>query len=786
MQSPHPHITPSCGARFKWVGLLCLLTGALIEANASDLEKEKRLHEQLWNHVVNEFDVKTRIQANSRETILTEIEILEGPLEFTGTTPIKISPALAPHVRNFSYLEIAGEGLDQIHSVAYKVTGGIVYTNPQLQTKHSIQIPGSLFADWLAGQQTLLLNGSATLKKIRLVSLEGISSVFDESRFRIADNSQAPFEMSLLIKPQCTLSLDGVKVLPVDRFFRLYFTPGDDRSGMEDYFAQKGFYPGRQMLKLAHELETRHGTYKEPLLREDLEKPGHADLSIFNLRNFNRFKNTDPELEFAQCFNIWPSFMDADIPGEKNVLGTPAIDAFDAAAELAAAYIADETKDSGRTATYWEVKNESDIKHEWAYHGQKRFDSWTLLAEFHNKVAGAIKQLNPEIKVGGPTSAWPRMEMGHPPFLVWKNHKKFMELTRDDLDFYSHHFYDTGVTSSFNARSEGYEDWLQGRLDCVLDLICAEMQNKDNIKPLLITEYGTLAGGTREIDYWLRVSNYSSFMIQFMQRPADFSMTVPFLLGYMHWEPNSGFALVRKNQEGHFELTKNSYFLDLWEGVGGNYIKIENIHPKVHSLGWKNGSKIYIAVNNQSGEKLKITPTFLLDQANNIKSINYRKASYQNGRFTLQRGSLPENFGLTLPDAETLILIAETSSPVETNCVLAVASYYGDQTVLALSKEQTVKIRTQPCKEEKIISARLRIGIRDPSGPSGSLKCSFNNYEFNIHLANSSSVKNFFEFAEVDIPVAYLREENTVRFNALSSGTIISHTKLVVTKKESN
>ena len=35
---------------------------------------------------------------------------------------------------------------------------------------------------------------------------------------------------------------------------------------MEADFAA-GLYPGRQMLKLAHELETRHGAFTEPLFK---------------------------------------------------------------------------------------------------------------------------------------------------------------------------------------------------------------------------------------------------------------------------------------------------------------------------------------------------------------------------------------------------------------------------------------------------------------------------------------------------------------------------------------
>jgi len=114
--------------------------------------------------------------------------------------------------------------------------------------------------------------------------------------------------------------------------------------------------------------------------------------------------STDPELKFAQCFNIWPSFMDAQIPGQKNTLGTPAIDAFDAAAELAAAYVADEIEDSGRTATYWEVKNESDIQHEWTYHLLPQFDGWGLLGDFHNRVAQCAEKSRPN-----DPSGWPRL-----------------------------------------------------------------------------------------------------------------------------------------------------------------------------------------------------------------------------------------------------------------------------------------------------------------------------------------------------------------------------------------
>ena len=46
------------------------------------------------------------------------------------------------------------------------------------------------------------------------------------------------------------------------------------------------------------------------------------------------------------------------------------------------------------------------------------------------------------MKVGGPTSAW-LVPAGD--FKVWKNHVRFMDLTKEHLDFYSHHFYEIGL-----------------------------------------------------------------------------------------------------------------------------------------------------------------------------------------------------------------------------------------------------------------------------------------------------------------------------------------------------
>jgi agarase len=769
---------------YNCLGFALGLLGLFVVVNAadelSDIERARQMHEKFWNKVVQQYPVESRTQANSRERVLTTLEIYNGRRAISGTTPIAIAADLAPHFRDFSYLEIEGEGLDQIESAAYRNAAGIVYTNPQLQSARYIQIPGGHYADWDSRMQTLVIEGDAVITGLRLVSLEGIVSTFDASSFVLAKSSLPPINANIRIDASRALSIDGVAELPAERFYRLYFSPGADRSGWESTFAEKGFYPGRQMLKLAHELETRHGTFKAPLLQEDPLREGYADLSIFEARDFSHYKGVSPDLQFAQCLNIWPSFMKLDVEGHKNVLGTPAVGNFAAAAELAAAYIADEIEDSGRTATYWEVKNESDIKHEWTYHEFAVADSWTRLGEFHNTVAASIKAVDPGILVGGPASAWPRMEMGGSGFMVWENHRHFMEVTRDNLDFYSHHFYDVGVNSSFEARADGYEDWLQGRLDCVLDMLCAEMRATDNVKPLLITEYGTLQGGVREIDYWLRVCNYSSFMMQFMERPADFELTVPFLLGYMHWEPASGHALLHKDANGAYQLTKNAYFLDLWEGVGGEYLHLDAIHPKVHALAWKKGTTLYLAVNNQSGADLNFQPQLQVPEGIQIDSIQYRHPTYRDGQFRFLRGSCLLGQNMKLPNAETMILEIRTDQEVKTKERIEARVFYADQTLIFPGSDISLAIALTDFDAKQLHSAKLRLGIQNADGPTGELRGQLNEFSFSLNLDQYKDIRNFFEYVEIVVPVNCLQERNQLTLDLPYTHTIVSHAQLKV------
>ena len=93
---------------------------------------------------------------------------------------------------------------------------------------------------------------------------------------------------------------------------------------------------------------------KQPKLKESKTKKGFADLSFFEKYDSTPTVTTAIEpfrdIDYAMCLDNWPDFMSIKHVGR----GTPKVEHFDAAAELAGAVIAGQIKDGGRTATWWD------------------------------------------------------------------------------------------------------------------------------------------------------------------------------------------------------------------------------------------------------------------------------------------------------------------------------------------------------------------------------------------------------------------------------------------------
>ncbi|MEM6472642.1 MAG: hypothetical protein AAF802_23985, partial [Planctomycetota bacterium] len=412
----------------------------------------------------------------------------------------------------FRYFVLRGEGLQHLEGIRLDPYSSGANLPISTQQESLFRVKVATMPAPSENMQPIVLrtrcpdDKSVLIQSVALNSQAKLSATFDDIPYRNL-GSEFPRERVVVhINPDIELSLEGHVGLERQKFCRYYAAPGNVDQSFETWAAERNFVPGRQIMKLQPALVVGYSK-NQPKLAEDPNRPGFADTSFFERFDSGRSRNIPAfeKVPYAMCFNDYPDFMSVKQVGR----GTPLVEQFDAAAELAAAYVEDQVADGGRTATWWEVKNESTIKSEWDYHYRKDVDSWQLLADFHNRVADAVHGNTPSVKVGGPTSAW--MQMQAADFGLYRKQRRFMDLTKDHVDFYSHHFYeDFASLGAWERRSTTYTNYLLGRLEATLNMFVAHMDGTNNRKPILITECGSLQLGRSASDYWLRIRSYTA------------------------------------------------------------------------------------------------------------------------------------------------------------------------------------------------------------------------------------------------------------------------------------
>lgn len=152
--------------------------------------------------------------------------------------------------------------------------------------------------------------------------------------------------------------------------------------------------------------------------------------------SLNMFGNNQPERMMS--IPTWPTWMDANKDGFLDS------NQFDNYAKFCAALVKIVNIDNRFNVKYWELTNEEDAQYFTQFHA---YGGWGALLDptkpdrineiitIYNKVAVAMKQVDPTILTGGPSTARADLQ----PF-----YKPFIKGTLDNLDFFSYHFYATG------------------------------------------------------------------------------------------------------------------------------------------------------------------------------------------------------------------------------------------------------------------------------------------------------------------------------------------------------
>jgi len=274
---------------------------------------------------------------------------------------------------------------------------------------------------------------------------------------------------------------------------------------------------------------------------------------------------------------------------------------YEAVAEYTAQFLKLAFNDRERPR-YLEVFNEPFVK------ARKIGTTVEAMSEQHNVVAKRVRELNPNVLVGGYSAAWVEVESRN--FEHWKNWQKtFMDIAGKNMDFFSYHIYD-GVNVKGTPRNR-----TGSNSEAIMDLVDSYSHIKFGVaKPIMITEYGKIPeGNMATIPYSAKRSagmlrSINGQLMTYLDHPDRLMRTIPFVLGKAMWtydlkgkaKPGEAnpFLLWRRLADGGFKETDLSLFYKFWKGVEGEWRQSSCSNPDVRVQFLADGKRLTVALAN--------------------------------------------------------------------------------------------------------------------------------------------------------------------------------------------
>ncbi|WP_375103650.1 S-layer homology domain-containing protein [Paenibacillus sp. RS8] len=641
--------------------------------------------------------------------------------------------------------------------------------------------------------------GNGDLRSVYHWEEEGVPLNFDTSAWTVLGGDKDIMNVSVNVDALTNLSLDGVNKLPEEIFKRYHVNSGPvglEQAGGEITLLDEayhkttndyGFIPGR-------------GAFHYPLLtnwaglKEDTQHPGYADFTTTkevytkSLPAIEKFKSLYPSIgkDYMLTLDGWPKWMwENPFSGQSENFGTPSYANFNAAADASAKLIKSiDTRFDGLGPKYVEVKNESTIPQEWWFFQSEPQQAWSYLSEFHNKVAEAVKLENPDVLVGGPSSAFMYLENND--FEEARAQLKFMDETKDSMDFYSHHFYENS-NLFIHDRENNPDGFLSGRMEAVLDLINAHMVNTDNVKPIYITEEGTYNTAGSEADYFQKLVAFNGYMLRFMNYSDTIGMLVPYLYPIINWRPNSNDTFYKYNeaQNGLLEeMTPMEAYLDMWKDYRGAFLPSHADHERVYTNAVRYNEKIYVAVHNLNSQRVNLDLNVLMGDAN-IADVKRKHFFLEKGNLTYEEENVTDLNNVYMRVQEMSVFeITLDSNPAFTKTWEREFAYAPEELVATSINAPAVFTIDSPALS--LAKATLRIGFgKMDSGFAADMDVVVNPGDptklqiFSKDLNYTNKPGNLLTFAEFELDASKLLTKNTIEISIPEIGGYVTSVQII-------
>ncbi|MDG1822443.1 MAG: T9SS type A sorting domain-containing protein [Flavobacteriaceae bacterium] len=415
------------------------------------------------------------------------------------------------------------------------------------------------------------------------------------------------------------------------------------------------------------------------------------------------------------------------------------------------------------------------------------------------KAIGMKMDATPElanIKVIGYASAWPSFEKND--FSVWnENMKMFMDEAGDHMDAFSTHLYDGVNQVGQDTKRSG------SNLEAVLDLIETYSFSKWNeVKPHVISEYGGIVGSTYSDESNVQsIRSQNAMLFGLLERQNRIEMSIPFTTGKSTWHISASnnympykAALYKPiplgvplDQVTGWEYTDRIYFYDLWRNVSGDRFLIRSNNPDVQVQGFRDGTKLYVALNNLDGVAKTVNlnidtaniPNFLEVRIKSLVVNNNERAQFSDQTTT----TIPSSYSLA-PN-ETVVLEYTYESAFEFGIGLVSKTHYNGTNVQPIFANSPMNYNfTNVLSNDSgggFASLRMSIGRKHDRSKSPIVHINGNvlTVPTNWKGYNQANRDDFFGMIEINAPITLLQSANTVSITFPDTGGHVSSVVLV-------
>ncbi|WP_052444620.1 T9SS type A sorting domain-containing protein [Flammeovirga sp. OC4] len=412
--------------------------------------------------------------------------------------------------------------------------------------------------------------------------------------------------------------------------------------------------------------------------------------------------------------------------------------------------------------------------------------------KFHNTVAHEVKKVNPDMKVGGYTTAFPNFDYDN--FQRWeKRWNKFMDMSGENMDFWSIHLYDWPTFQGKRLMRKG------SNLEATLDMLDHASYDKFGVvKPTLVSEYGCQVHSMANQQWspardWYYITSLNSMMMTFMDRADNIAKALPFIVLKATWGTANGvphnWRLFRGEDEpasltGTWVYSSLVNFYDFWSEVNGTRVDHVSDNVDIQTDAYVEGTVGYVVLNNLTRQQQTVALNVKGFDEANLNNVKVQHLYSKSGTPTIE-----ETTFTTLPSevqlqSESMMLIR-----YEMNSDLVIDETSDETKYYATTYYQPIdgNVMTFNFTDVDLVEhgeAVLRIGMGRAHGLSLKPTVKINGKTLvtndNIMGDLQEQRRSFFGMVEVPIDYELLEKNNVVTIQFPESGGHISSVNMRV------